>query len=116
MTITWPLTLPQSFLVESFAEEAPDNIIRSAMDSGPSKARKRYSATVTPFSGHMIMTQAQYLIFKDFFRNTISDGAFSFQMTDYVNGGTMEVRFRDKPTANFLGTVWDISFGLDKQP
>ena len=116
MSITWPLTLPQSFLVDSFTEESVDNIVRSAMDSGPSKARRRLTATVEPFSGKMIMTQAQYIIFKDFFRNLIQDGALTFEMPDYVDGGTMEVRFRDKYNANSLGTVWEITMALDKQP
>jgi hypothetical protein len=116
MVALWPLTLPQSFLVEGFTQEATDNVIRSATESGPSKARRRYTAAVEPFTGKMIMTIAQYTIFRNFYRNDIQDGALPFTMPDDVEGGTMEVRFREKYNATMLGLHWELTLGLDKQP
>lgn len=116
MVATWPLTLPQSFLVEGFTQEATDNVIKSAMESGPSKARRRYTATTQPFTGKMILSLAQYDIFRDFYRDDLQDGALTFTMPDDVEGGTMEVRFREKYTASLLGLHWELTMGLDKQP
>ena len=115
-TITWPLTLPQSFLVNGFNEDGPDNIIRSAMDTGPHKTRRRYTARVQPLTGAMLMTPAEYTIFKDFFKTSLQDGALTFEMPDDVDGGTMEVKFRAKYQTVFLGTVFRVTMGLDKQP
>jgi len=116
MALTWPASLPQSFLVNSFVQKAPNNIVRSAVDSGPAKTRRRFTATTIPISGSMIMTKAQFLTFKTFFRDTIFDGALEFDMTDDVDGGIMTVKFNEPYEASFLGTVWEVSLSLDKQP
>lgn len=115
-TITWPLTLPQSFLIDGFVDQGPDNILRSQMETGPHKTRRRYTAAITAIAGDMIMTVAEYAIFKDFFRSSIQDGALAFNMPDDVDGGTMEVKFRNKFKAIFLGTRWRVTLELDKQP
>ena len=115
-TITWPLPLTQSFLVNSFNEDGPDHIIRSAMDTGPHKKRRRYTARVQPLTGSMLMTLTEYANFKDFFKTSIQDGALTFEMPDDVDGGTMEVKFRAKYQTVFLGTVFRVTMGLDKQP
>ena len=115
-TITWPLTLPQSFLIDGYNEEGRDNILRSQMETGPDKTRRRYTAAIQPFSADMIMDQATFLIFKDFFVNSIQDGSLTFEMPDDLNGGTMDVKFREKYKAIFLGTVWRVTMGLNIQP
>ena len=114
--INWPASLPQSFLALSFQEKGPNNIIRTSMDSGPAKTRRRFTATTTPIEGSMIMTVAQFITFKSFFNSTIEDGALAFDMPDDVDGGTMTVKFSEAFKAVFLGTVWEVSLKLDKQP
>ena len=114
--IVWPVTLPQSFLIDDYQREGHNNVIRSAMETGPPKCRRRYTAAVQQIQTSMIMTPAQLLIFEDFYENTILDGALEFEIPDDINGGTMDVKFRDKYTANFLGTVWRVSMPLAIQP
>ncbi len=113
---TWPLTLPQSFLVNGLREEGTDNVIRSPIDTGPAKTRRRYSAKTKPIQGSMLMTQAQYLIFKTFYEDTIADGALEFDMPDDVEGGTMTVKVKDKYQADAAGIHWLVALDLDRQP
>jgi len=47
MTPLWPPSLPQSPLGDSFAEQPPNLIVRSPMDVGPAKVRRRSTAGVS---------------------------------------------------------------------
>lgn len=113
---TWPLTLPQSFLVDSLQEEPGDNVVTSQNEAGPKKTRQRYTAVEDPISGSMLLTIAQYAIFKTFFQETISHGAVAFNMPD-PHGGTMSVKFAGKKySAKFSYPHWVLNLELMRQP
>ena len=57
MTV-WPSSLPAP-LLSTFKETPPDNVIRTSMDVGVAKVRKRTSANVRPISFSLMLTPAQ---------------------------------------------------------
>ena len=42
--IDWPATLPQEILAEGYEEGLPDVLVRTKMDAGPDKVRRRATA------------------------------------------------------------------------
>lgn len=87
---TWPITLPQTPLAGSFSESVGFNYIRSPMDAGPAKIRKR-SNQASPMSMAFIMNNTQLGYLKTFVETTIS-GVARFYFDHPRTGETMEVR------------------------
>lgn len=100
---TWPVTLPQTPLAGSFSDSVGFNYIRSPMDAGPAKIRKR-SNRATPMSMSFMMTEAQLGYLETFVTSTIA-GVARFYFDHPVTGTTMEVRI--VPSSD--GTLYSIS-------
>lgn len=94
---SWPLTLPSSPLVEGFRETPPDTVLRSPMDQGPAKLRRRTAAGTKALSLTYMLTRAQVDTLMDFFNDTLAGGALAFDFTHPVNGATLSCRFRQMP-------------------
>ena len=115
-SINWPATLPKP-LSDSYAENAPDGTIRTNMDSGPAKMRRRYTAAPRPFALVMHLTSAQYATFDGFFVSTSRNGSLRFNFTHPRTGSACEARFVGAPTyGNPLGTECDVSFKIEVLP
>ena len=69
----WPSTLPQLFQLSGYEETESDNIIRTPMDKGPPKVRRRGSDAPRLLTANMWLDGTQYSIFRDFVRNTLKD-------------------------------------------
>lgn len=94
--ITWPLSLPQLFQHDGFAQGKQGNLLRTDMDSGLPKVRRLFTAISKYPSGTMIMTGSQLTDFEDFFDNTIFSGSLTFNFPNPFDYGatTIEMRFR----------------------
>jgi hypothetical protein len=75
---TWPTGLPQCPSLDGFDEEAQNNIVRFSPDVGPIKVRRNKSARNWLCNVTYRFSNAQLLIFKDFYENTLDDGTLSF--------------------------------------
>lgn len=85
---TWPLSLPQSLLL-NYSETALPNTIATEMDAGPPKVRKRYQSQIRRFSGALYMTVDQKKTFRDFHEETVSE----FDWKDPTDNTPAECRF-----------------------
>ena len=93
----WPITLPASPLVEGFRETPPDTVLRSPMDQGPAKLRRRTTAGTGALSLTYLLSRAQVNALMDFFNDTLAGGSLPFDFTHPVNGATLACRFRQMP-------------------
>lgn len=82
----WPSSLPQLSLLAGAAETVQDATIRSEMDVGPAKRRRRYTAAVRRFSVPLILTVAQVATLETFYETTLSGGVDAF---DWVHPRTL---------------------------
>lgn len=73
----WPASLPQSQLLGS-AEQLGSGALRTGMDAGPPKVRKRFTATIRTFEIPLVLTGAQRATLKTFFETTVNHGADAF--------------------------------------
>jgi hypothetical protein len=102
--ITWPELLPSGLLEEGFSKEPQSNVIRTAMDAGPKKARRRYTARAVNYSGRQVFDAAELAVFEQFYHTVLADGVLRFNFADPVTGETGEFRFtKDYSSVAFEG-------------
>ncbi len=77
----WPGTVPQFVLRENYSEDFGQNLLRSSMDTGPAKRRRRFTAVPKTLNVMMVMTSAELDIFETFYNTTLGGGALSFTFT-----------------------------------
>lgn len=112
MSITWPATLPQKFLVDGYSEAPPDNSIRHDPDEGAALARKKYTAAVGKLSGKMSMTSDQVEILDEFFRTY--GGFTEFVFPKPRSGAALTCRMKAPPQYVPAGGVWwDVTLTLE---
>ena len=90
---SWPVTLPQYVDQDSFSETIQDPVIRTAMDSGPQKARLRYTAVPEQYTIAMTLTSDQRTAFLTFFKATIHYGVDEFTWVHPVTQAAAYCRF-----------------------
>lgn len=77
----WPRGLPGP-LVDGYAVEMQDTSLRSAMDTGPGKVRRRFSAASSYVTANWRMDRTQLYAFHDWYVNTLQRGTLTFLWPD----------------------------------
>ncbi len=91
--ITWPSTLPAP-LQDDFGEIPPDTSMRTSMDSGPTKVRRRYTSGSRVFTVRYHLTKLQVATLDAFFVTTSRSGSLPFNWTHPRTGAACEARMR----------------------
>lgn len=114
----WDASLPQRLLVKSYSESPADVLLRTSMDFGPAKVRRRGTAGPRPVSGSIIVTAAELATFKTFFNTTLLGGSLRFSWVDPVDGTTTtEMRITKNPSWQALsGDLFEIALELEILP
>lgn len=108
---TWPTEILVSR--ENYTETPPDRVIRSNMDVGPQKIRRRSSSAVRPVSLRLFLTDAQLEIFDEFYNDNDS---LVFDFTDPRTEAVKRARFASPPTYGLNEKMWDVSVKLEYLP
>lgn len=121
MAIVWPVTLPLRPLVEGFSDAAPNNVLRTNMDVGPAKTRRRSAAAPYPMTVQFSCTADQANTLYDFANTTLKGGALRFEWTHPRTGATIECRVvpSDRELVKFApsgANRWIASFSLEVLP
>ncbi len=111
---TWPASLPQAPLLRGYSEQGQGNTIRTQMDVGPPKRRRRYTAELVQYQMMVLLTEAQLATFETFYTSTLSHGADAFDWVDHRAGTTLEYAFVGRPQYTPAGGgLWEVSFTLE---
>lgn len=102
----WPGTLPQQFSQDGYQEQLPDVVLRSEMDTGPAKVRRRYTAAVLTFQGQMEMDLDQVEDLEDFYADDCDYGATTFTWVHPRTGAAVTMRWVRPPTIQALPGGW----------
>lgn len=114
---TWPATLPQRPLVAGYGESRQSQVLRSSMDAGPPKVRRRFSAAAQNFNVQWRMDSTQLDTFTTFFDTDIQGGSLRFDIPHPRSGTTVSARFQDVYSISALGgTNWNVSATLEVLP
>lgn len=118
---SWPTSLPEFQIPLQIRRQ--DGTIRTSMDSGPDKVRRRFSAISKYFSIAMNMDGSELGTLDSFYDTTLQGGSLSFDMNDPQTGVSASFRFTEPPQAtqrvgnsNTDKRLWDITLTLEKLP
>lgn len=114
---TWPVSLQQLLNEDSFNVEIGETVIRSEMDVGPEKVRRRSTRPIDTYTCSIDIYQTDVNTFKQFFNTTLNGGVNSFYFNDPLTGTTEVFKFSKSPTFSPLGTAgwYRISMSWKKQ-
>lgn len=121
-SVVWPVDLPNAPLVSSLVAQYESLAIRTRMDQGPAKVRRRFTRNVRPFRVEFIMTDTQLAIFDVFFHATIKGGAERYSWTDPIDGLNGDFRVIGTPEVTPLTARTDpapkfrVGFTVEKMP
>ena len=94
---SWPSDLPQKPLVQGFSETAPTLAVRSPMDVGPAKVRRRATAGVTQLKCAFRLSAAQRASLLTFWETPLAGGALSYSWTHPISGAAITCRIVEPP-------------------
>ena len=116
MDTKWPDTLPLP-TVEGYNVEPGDTIIRTEMDAGLARQRRRFTDSPTRIAVRWIMRRNQYAIFEGWYRWHAKEGAnfFTINLLGGLGLIDQEARFTKQFTSRLLagGTLWEVRSELE---
>ena len=114
----WPLSLPQKPLSEGFSEQLPNLVIRSPMDVGQAKVRRRATAGPSRMQMAFQMTAAQVAILRTFVDNDIQGRALPFTWSHPITDVPGQFRIIDAPTFTAIanGLAWQVAVIMEQLP
>lgn len=103
MAQSWPITLQQLLSEANFGYEISDTAVRTDMDVGPQKVRRRFTRPVNFLTGSIYLTIAQYSIFYTFYNTTLNGGVLPFEFLHPVTKELKEWRFKGGARVSSIG-------------
>src|SRR5262245_40021851 len=97
MPVAWPGTLPAKPLYNGYTETPPNVVLRTQMDAGPPKQRKRYAAGIRTIAMVLELTKAQVAVLDDFYVNQINGGVDPFTWVHPRTDAAVTFRFNGTP-------------------
>jgi len=95
----WPTSLPQ-YGTNEVSGSPQSNVVSFQPEVGPTIDRRRSSSRNRILSIELPpITEAQYLIFREFFEETLKDGVLPFAWVDPMTKTSSRVKFVQKETA-----------------
>jgi hypothetical protein len=117
MAIIWLISpFPQKILQSSYSETIDDGHIRTQMDAGPAKVRKRSDANTDRFQGRLVLTSTQTQDLDDFYKTTLGNGALSFEWLHQRTGTTGTFRFVKAPSYRSYGQNYTADLEWEQLP
>ena len=113
--IYFPKNLPYP-TVESYSVQPNEAIVRTDMESGPARQRRRYTQTPSKISVRWIMNREQFSLFEAWYKYHAKEGAEWFYITLLGGLGLLEqeARFTKQFEAKLLnGYLWEITSELE---
>ncbi len=112
----WPATLPSSVISDGYQETPPDNLLRTKMDKGRAKVRRRTTSNVRDMSCQDVYTLEQVAALDEFYNTTLQSGALPFDWTHPRTGAAVELRFAARPAYKGSGGKFLVTFNLEILP
>ncbi len=116
--IVWPLGLPQLVAVDGYREAPPDTALRTRMDAGPAKVRRRSTAGIRPLSVQLDLDAAQVETLDSFYVEALESGALGFEWVHPRTRVATTLRFVRPPAYQPRGSdaAWRAALQLEVLP
>lgn len=93
----WPLTLPAAPLLDACRDIPADIVLRTRMEQGPAKLRRRTTAGVGKLQLAYILSMDETADLETFYRETLLGGTLAFDFTHPRSGDAISCRFARPP-------------------
>ncbi len=112
----WPISLQQRQYT-GVTEQRQDASLRTKMESGASKKRKRFTAAIRSITVPFVFTQSDKVTFDSFYISTLKEGSLTFEWVDPVDDSTtVTYRFVKPPLMTKKGGEWKGVLALEVLP
>lgn len=113
----WPVTLPQAVLM-GFDEDIDLYVVRSKMDTGPDKVRRRATKIRRQWPVKLILTCAQVDTLDNFLLTSCEGGVLPFDWKNPRTGASTELRFvgglrKKNLVPGYTTGRWEVGFTLE---
>lgn len=114
----WPNTLPQLVMTSGYQEAYPWAVLRTEMDAGPAKVRRRSTAAPRPITAQIRCSSAQLADFESFVATDLAGGALAFTWVEPRTQSAASFRLREAPgyVPSAGGQWWTITLPLELLP
>lgn len=115
MSVSWPEMLP-SPRVNNYSFTQEDNTVRSAMETGASRVRRRFTHPITKVNLQWIMGQDQFAYFESWFKYKLQSGAVWFRVEIFNGCGlnSVDARFLKPYSVKLISHQhWEVSGNLE---
>jgi hypothetical protein len=114
---TWPASLPQKPLVDGYEERTPSTLVRTQMDKGPDKVRRRHTAGTRTFAQQLELSGSQVSTLESFIDSDLDGGALQFDWQHPRTGANVKFRFvpLDESTLVSYSTIGDDVYRVQMQ-
>ncbi len=115
MTIIFPKRLPYP-TVEGYSIRPDEAIIRTDMESGPARQRRRYTQTPSKIAVKWIMNPEQFCLFEAWYKYQAKEGAewFVISLLGGIGLTKQDARFTQQFEASLIaGRLWQITSELE---
>lgn len=117
MPATWPGTLQQVINEQGFTMNIGETLLRSDMDAGIQKTRRRFTRPVNTYSCSILLHKDLYSTFYNFFNTSINGGATTFYFNHPISGVQSTFRFTAPPQiAPLGGQMFQVSMQWEEMP
>ena len=118
---SWPSTLPQKPLGDGFSEQPPDLVVRSPMDVGLAKMRRRATAGPSRLQMSFLMTATQLATFRSFIADDLQGRVLPFTWMHPLTAapgtpGTFRIIENPTFTAVANGLAWQVAVVMEQLP
>lgn len=101
----------------TYNEQAVENVLRTEMDAGPVKSRRRFTAVPTNIEFTLPwLSRSEYAALQAWFKNDLLDGSLSFTADHPVTGESGSFRFRTPFRASVVGAKVIVRLSLELLP
>lgn len=115
MNVEWPNSLPLP-LVEGYALTPQEAVLRTDMESGPARQRRRFRQTPTRITVRWLFSEFEFALFEAWYKYHADEGAQWFQITLLGGLGLLphQARFTGQFEAGLMpGQLWDVKGVLE---
>lgn len=117
----WPSDLPQRVLADSFSEGLADGRLRTAMETGHAKSRRRFSSAPKPVAAGFKISLDEKARLERFWLEEIAGGSLPFLIPDQTRDGVAlladgGLQLLDDQGRPLINTAWWLVLAGESPP
>ena len=112
--VPWPVGVPDCWQVDPYSEQERPTVIRSEIEVGQPRVRRRYIEAITDVSANLVCNGPQLRILLRWFNQDLSWGVRRFSAVSPSTGKAEEFRFKTPPlVSQMTKDLWNVALDVE---